>query len=76
MLEGMLIVAFITQAVAAISSTISDDYFPGIGGFAAVLVYYILPILTLLDWCLFNKKGSGVRWIRSIGSPCRSPMPP
>ncbi len=57
MLEGMLIVAFITQAVAAISSTISDDYFPGIGGFAAVLVYYILPILTLLDWCLFNKKG-------------------
>lgn len=57
MLEGMLIVAFIIQAIATISCAVNDDYLPGLSGFAAVLSYYILPILTLVDWSLFNKKG-------------------
>lgn len=57
MLEGALIVAFLLQAITAIACAINDDYLPGLSGFAAVLTYYILPVLTLLDWCLFNKKG-------------------
>lgn len=57
MLEGALIVAFLLQAVTAIACAINDEYFPGLSGFVAVLAYYILPVLTLLDWCLFNKKG-------------------
>ena len=57
MLEGMLLVAFTIQAVTAIACTINDEYLPGLSGFVAVLVYYALPVLTLLDWCLFNKKG-------------------
>lgn len=57
MLEGMLIVAFTIQTIATISCVINDDYLPGLSGFAAILTYYILPVLTLLDWCLFNKKG-------------------
>lgn len=57
MLEGALIVAFLMQATTAIACLINDEYFPGLSGFAAILAYYILPVLTLLDWCLFNKKG-------------------
>jgi len=57
MLEGILIIAFIIQAVAVIACAINDEYIPGLTGFPAILTYYILPILTLLDWCLFNKKG-------------------
>lgn len=57
MLEGALIVSFLLQAVTAIACAINDEYFPGLSGFVAVLAYYILPVLTLLDWCLFNKKG-------------------
>lgn len=57
MLEGMLIVAFLLQAITAIACVVNDEYLPGLSGFAAVLAYYILPVLTLLDWCLFNKKG-------------------
>lgn len=57
MLEGALIVAFLLQAVTTIACAINDEYFPGLSGFVAVLAYYILPVLALLDWCLFNKKG-------------------
>lgn len=57
MLEGMLIVAFAIQGVTAVACAINDEYLPGLGGAMAILAYYILPILTLLDWCIFNKKG-------------------
>ena len=57
MFEGMLIVAFVIQGVASISCTINDEYLPGLNGFAAVVAYYVLPVLALLDWCLFDKKG-------------------
>lgn len=57
MFEGMLIVAFIIQGISAAACTINDEYLPGLSGFAAIISYYVLPVLALLDWCLFNKKG-------------------
>lgn len=57
MFEGMIIVACVIQGAATISCNISDEYLPGLSGFPAVVAYYVLPILALLDWCLFNKKG-------------------
>lgn len=57
MLDGLLIVAFIVQGVVAIVCAVNHYVTPSLTGFAAILIYYLLPVLALLDWCLFNRKG-------------------
>lgn len=57
MLDGLLVVAFIVQGVVAIVCAVNHYVTPSLTGFAAILIYYLLPVLALLDWCLFNRKG-------------------
>lgn len=59
MLQGMLVVAGMTLLTGQIVFYALDFPRPGLGGIGASLVYYILPVLVLLDWIIFSEKG---RW--------------
>lgn len=57
MLEGMIIINCLLMEGAAIAQCIASSYFPPdwLGG----LVCFVLPLLPLFDWILFDQKG---RW--------------
>lgn len=59
MLQGMLVVAGMTLLTGQIVFYALDFPRPGLSGLGASLVYYILPVLVLLDWIIFSEKG---RW--------------
>ncbi len=58
MLDGAIIVSYATLCIFVIIYHASGSDLPGLAGVNAALVYFILPVLVLLDWALFAKKGS------------------
>lgn len=59
MLQGLLVISGIILLAGKAIFYALDMANPGLGGLEASLVYYILPILVLLDWIVFSEKG---RW--------------
>lgn len=59
MLEGMILMGFILMSGMAVASAVDGFDLPEIPTWVIVLVVAVLPVLVLLDWLLFCKKG---RW--------------
>lgn len=59
MLEGMILMAFILMSGMAIVSSAYSFYLPELDEWIIWLVCAVLPLMILIDWALFTKKG---RW--------------
>lgn len=57
MLEGALIVSFVLTSVTVVALRAANVALPGLDGWSAALVYFILPALVLFDWSFLVKKG-------------------
>ena len=57
MLQGALVVVGMILLAGVTIFYAVDMVNPGVSGLAASLVYYILPVLILLDWIIFSEKG-------------------
>lgn len=58
MLEGLLLVNFFLMSGIALASNSFQFYLPELPGWLVWLICLVLPLIALLDWLLFIKKGA------------------
>lgn len=57
-LTALVVVNLLIIMLGALIFNINNIDFPTAGGFSGILICYIIPILALVDWLVFAKKGT------------------